>query len=94
VQTQIPVLFIEGDWDFQTPLENTLEIAKSFPKGRVVIGEQGGHGILEPFAQRYPKEWAQVMDFLRKGDMPNLPERMMLPTPKFTVPDFPAPAGK
>ncbi|MFB3890811.1 MAG: alpha/beta hydrolase [Phycisphaerae bacterium] len=94
VRTDIPVLFIHGDWDTNTPVENSLEIVKSFPRGRVVIVEQGGHGILEAFAQRYSKEWGQIMDFLRKGEMPNLPERMMLPAPKFTVPDFPVPAGK
>ena len=33
-------------------------------------------------------------DFLRTGDMPDLPERVTLSGPKFAVPDFPAPAAK
>lgn len=91
VQTPIPVLFMHGDWDASTPLINSLDIAKSFPKGRVVIIERGGHVTMEQFAVRYPREFSQVLDFLRTGDMPNLPERMPLPASKFTVPDFPPP---
>ena len=94
VETPIPVLFLHGDWDLNTPVENSLEIVKSFPKGRVVVVEQGGHVLLESFAQRYTKEWAQTMGFLRSGDMPALPERMSLGAPKFTVPDFPPPTAK
>ena len=89
-----PVLFLHGDWDLNTPVENSLEIVKSFPKGRVVVVEQGGHVLLESFAQRYTKEWAQTMGVLRSGDMPALPERMSLGAPKFTVPDFPPPTAK
>ena len=93
VVTPISVIFAQGDWDTQTPLENTLMIAKRFPKGRVVIAEHGGHGVLEPIAARFPKVWGQMTDFLRTGTMPDLPERLTLPLPKFAVPDFPAPTS-
>lgn len=91
VETSIPVIFAQGDWDTQTPVENTLEISKFFPKGKVIIAERGGHGVLEPIAGRFPKEWAGMMDFLRTGQMPSLPERVTLPAGKFTVPDFSMP---
>ena len=91
VKTSIPVIFIQGDWDTQTPMENTLAIIESFPNGRVVIAEHGEHGALEPALQRLPRAGADVLDFLRTGNMPNLPERVTLPVPKFAVPDFPAP---
>jgi len=91
VETSIPVVFAQGDWDTQTPVENTLEIKKSFPNGRVIIVERGGHGVLEPVAQRFPRVWGEMMDFLRTGEMPNLPERVTMPLPRFVVPAFPAP---
>ncbi len=94
VETAIPVLFIHGDWDTSTPMENTLEIAKSFPKSRVVVVEHGGHSMLEQVAQRFPKVWGDAMDFLRTGALPSLPERVTFPLPKFAVPNFPAPAPK
>jgi pimeloyl-ACP methyl ester carboxylesterase len=93
VQTPIPVIFAQGDWDTQTPVENTLEIIKSFPNGRVIIAERGGHGVLDPIARRFPKVWDQILDFLRAGDMPDLPDRVTLPLPKFTVPNFPPPGS-
>jgi hypothetical protein len=94
VVTPIPVIFANGDWDTQTPVENTLEIIKSFPRGRAIVAERGGHGVLEPIASNYPKVWGDVMEFLRTGVMPNLPERVKLGAPKFAVPSFPAPAAK
>ncbi|MBI3828592.1 MAG: alpha/beta fold hydrolase [Planctomycetes bacterium] len=94
VETSVPVVFAQGDWDTQTPVENTLSISKSFSKSRVLIAERGGHGVLEPVAQNYPKEWGAIVEFLRTGELPNLPERVKLPAPKFAAPDFPAPAAK
>ena len=72
-------------------VENTLEIIRSFPNGRVIIVERGGHGVLEPIAGRFAQLWDDVLGFLRTGDMPNLPERVTLPAAKFAVPDFRAP---
>ncbi|HTL52696.1 MAG TPA: alpha/beta hydrolase, partial [Planctomycetota bacterium] len=93
VETPIPVVFAEGDWDTKTPFENTVELAKSFPKSRVIIDEHGGHGVLDPICVRCPKEWNQILDFIQTGTFPELPERVSLPTPKFTVPDFPPPTA-
>jgi pimeloyl-ACP methyl ester carboxylesterase len=91
VETSVPVIFAQGDWDTKTPMENTLEIIRSFPNGRVILVERGGHGVLEPIAGRFPKVWDEVLDFLRTGAMPNLPGRVTLPVPKFAVPDFGVP---
>ncbi len=93
ITTDIPVIFAQGDWDMNTPLENATDIAKSFPRSRVIIAERGGHGVLEPIAQRHPKVWEQMMEFLRTGQLPDLPARVNLPAPKFTAPDFPAPSA-
>jgi virulence-associated protein VagC len=72
-------------------MENSLEIVKSFPNGRVLIIEHGEHAGIEPLAQSAPKVFAQLLDFLRTGNMTNLPERVTVPAPKFVVPDFPPP---
>jgi pimeloyl-ACP methyl ester carboxylesterase len=93
VETPIPVIFAQGDWDTQTPIENTLEISKSFPQSRVIVAEHGGHGVLEPIAKSCAKEWGEIIGFLQTGVMPNLPERVSLPMPKFSVPAFPVPGA-
>jgi pimeloyl-ACP methyl ester carboxylesterase len=94
IKNPIPIIFAQGDWDTSTPVENTLDIVKSFPNGRVIIAEHGGHGVLEPIAQRFPKVWEDMLEFLRTGKMPNLPERVTLPIPGFAVPGFPPLAAK
>lgn len=92
VQTPIPIILMHGDWDTSTPLENSLGIIKFFPKGRLLIVEHGEHMAREQVARNSPTEWGQMMDFLRTGNMPDLPDRIVLPVPKFAVPDFPPPA--
>lgn len=94
IRCEIPVIFAQGDWDTQTPMENTLDIARSFPNSRVIIAERGGHGVLEPLAQQHPKVFAQILDFLRTGNLPQFPARLALPAPRFVVPDFPPPGNK
>jgi pimeloyl-ACP methyl ester carboxylesterase len=94
VKNPVPIIFAQGDWDMSTPVENTLDIVKSFPNGRVIIAEHGGHGVLEPIAERFPNVWEDMMEFLRTGKMPNLPERVSLPRASFAVPGFPPPAAK
>ncbi|MCG3180201.1 MAG: hypothetical protein BIFFINMI_02558 [Phycisphaerae bacterium] len=94
VRTDIPVLFAQGDWDTQTPVENTLDIARHFPNGRVLIAERGGHGVFDPIARNQPATWERMLGFLRTGHMPELPARIVLPAPRFVVPGFPPPPAK
>jgi pimeloyl-ACP methyl ester carboxylesterase len=91
VVSQIPVVFAQGDWDTSTPIENTLNVAPYFLKGRVLIAEHGGHGVLEPISQHLPQVMEALLEFLRTGNTANLPARVQLPVPKFGVPDFPPP---
>jgi hypothetical protein len=94
VVSRIPVVFTHGDWDTSTPVENTLNVAPYFPNGRVLIAVHGGHGVLEPIAEHLPDVFAVLLEFLQTGSMANVPARVTLPVPKFTVPDFPPPASK
>lgn len=93
VVCQIPVVFLHGDWDVQTPIENTLQIAPFFPKGHVLLVERGGHGAMNQVAQHLPETMEALLGFLKSGNTANLPTRVSVPGPKFSVPSFP-PAGR
>lgn len=94
VMSRIPVVFAQGDWDFQTPIENALNVLPFFPNGRLLIAVHGGHGVIEPIAQHLPEVMATLIEFLKTGATANLPGRVTLPVPKFAVPDFPPPGSK
>lgn len=94
VVSRIPVVFAQGDWDFQTPIENALNLLPFFPNGRLLIAVHGGHGVIEPIAEHLPNVMAALIEFLKSGSTANLPARVTLPLPKFGVPDFPPPGSK
>ena len=88
------MVFAQGDWDTNTPVENALNIAPYFPNGRLMIATHGGHGVIEPIAENLPNVFETLLEFLRTGSTINLPARVTLPAPKFIAPDFPPPAAK
>ena len=86
----IPVVFAQGDWDISTPIENTYEVAPYFPNSRVLIAEQGGHGVLGPIGEQLPKTWQSLAKFLETGEMINIPAKVRLkPSQQYSAPDFP-----
>ena len=38
-----PVVFIHGDWDTSTPIENTLEVLPYYSRGHAIVVHRGGH---------------------------------------------------
>jgi pimeloyl-ACP methyl ester carboxylesterase len=94
VVSHIPIVFVQGDWDTYTPIENTLNIAPYFPNGRVLITECGEHGVLESLAADLPEVMATLLEFLQTGNTANMPARVTLPTPRLLAPDFPPPSSK
>jgi len=96
VVSPIPVVFVNGDWDTSTPVENALEVAPFFPKGRVLVGVNGRHGVLEQIDKTLPKVMAALLEFLRTGKTANLPDRVTLPIDRkdFDAIDFPPPEHK
>jgi len=93
VLSDIPVVFAQGNWDVNTPVENTYEIAPYFPNSRTIIAERGGHGVLEPIAEQLPKVWAEIEEFIRNGDLNDIPVNVTLgPSQRFEPPDFKLPA--
>ena len=91
VVNRIPVVFVNGDWDTQTPLENTLGIAPYFPKSHVLIVERGGHGAMNQLSQHQPETMNALVAFLKTGAIEKLPTRVSVPAPRFTAPNFEAP---
>ena len=91
IVNQIPVVFVEGDWDTSTPIENTLGVAPYFPNGHVLIVEHGKHSALKRIVEDAPEIATALMEFVRTGRTASLPTRMTLPVPKFEVPKFPPP---
>ena len=91
IVNQIPVVFVAGDWDTSTPIENTLAVAPYFPNGHVLIVEHGKHSALKRIVEDAPEITTALMEFVRTGNTARLPTRMTLPVPKFEVPRFPPP---
>lgn len=93
VVNQIPVVFVQGDWDVQTPVENLLEVTPYFAKSRTLIVENGGHNALSMVFQRHAAAGAALIEFLKSGSTDRLPVRVTLPAPTFAAPSFPPPAA-
>jgi pimeloyl-ACP methyl ester carboxylesterase len=91
VVSRIPVVFVEGDWDTSTPIENTLSVAPYFVNGKVLIVERGKHFALKQMLEDSPDTVTALTEFVRSGKTTNLPMRITLPVQKFQVPKFPPP---
>jgi pimeloyl-ACP methyl ester carboxylesterase len=93
ILSDIPVVFAQGNWDINTPIENTFEIAQYFPNSRIIIADRGGHGVLEPIADQLPKVWAEIEEFVRNGDLQDIPVNVTLkPSHRFEPPTFKLPS--
>jgi pimeloyl-ACP methyl ester carboxylesterase len=88
-----PVLFVHGDWDTSTPVENLLHVLPFFINSRVLLVHQGFHGAYAQVREHLPDATAAVMEFARSGSTANLPVRVTVPAPAVRVPDFPPPAS-
>ncbi|RKH63259.1 alpha/beta hydrolase [Corallococcus llansteffanensis] len=88
----IPVLFMHGDWDTSTPIENTLGMLPYFPNGRALLVHRGAHHTRAPVFEQQPEVLKQVLAFLKTGDTRGLALHVSLPVPTFRRPSFAAPA--
>lgn len=77
VESDIPVLFIHGDWDRHTPIENTFEIAPYFPNSHTLHIERGGHS---PFQQikDHPEVMDAIMLFAKTGSTNSIPNKISI----------------
>lgn len=91
VRNNLPVLFVHGDWDVNTPRENLLHVLPYFTNSRTVLVHQGQHSAFARVRETLPEATAAIMDFVRNGSTNNLPVEVTVPAPKFVAPNFPAP---
>ena len=93
VLSSTPVLFIHGDWDTSTPVENTLSMLPYFPNSRTLLVHRGRHGARYALLDQQPAARAAIIEFLKTGDTRAIPTNVTLPAPPFRRPSFPAPTG-
>ena len=75
VPCNVPVIFVNGDWDVKTPVENMHGIAPYFPRGRKVVVHRAGHGTMTTSTRcQHPEFIQQLAGFLETGDREGLPE--------------------
>lgn len=87
----IPVVFVHGDWDTSTPIENTLGLLPYFPNGHAILVHRAGHDGAFYQLRESPAAKQAIYDFLRTGETSALPTEASLATPRFAVPDFAPP---
>ena len=90
VVCDVPVVFVNGDWDVKTPVENMHEIAPYFPRGHPIVVHRCGHGTMTAATRRqHPKFIGQLAGFLETGDREGLPHEVTVrPTRTFRAPGF------
>lgn len=88
----MPIVFVHGDWDTSTPIDNTLGLLPYFPNGHAILVHRAGHDGTFYQLRGDPAAKQAVYDFLKSGNTNALPVDVTLPEPKFEVPSF-APHG-
>lgn len=84
VRDETPILFVQGDWDANTPVENLVDVLPWFPNARAVIVHRGQHN--GRLLRAHPDLDAASMRFLREGKMEGLPSNTDAPPVKFDLP--------
>lgn len=91
VRNETPVLFMHGDWDTSTPIENSEALAPYFPNSHLLHIHRGGHIARLELSQRKDPVMDQVVAFARTGRLEGLPDEVSLPAPTFALPPFAPP---
>lgn len=91
IPSDIPVVFVHGDWDTSTPIDNTLGLLPYFRNGHAILVHRGGHDGTMYQLRNDDAAKRAVYDFLETGATKGLPVEVTLPLPKFAVPDFAPP---
>lgn len=86
VRDPTPVLFVQGDWDPSTPMENTLAMLPWFPNARMMILHRAQHGGTFQWLRTRPELATKVFDFLRTGDFGDMPSEASLDPVAFEKP--------
>lgn len=89
--SDIPIVFVHGDWDTSTPIDNTLGLLPYFRNGHAIIVHRGGHNGTMYQLRNDDSARQAVYDFLKTGATKELPVSVTLPLPTFSAPGFPPP---
>lgn len=81
-----PILFVQGDWDTNTPIENLFGILPYYPKARTIIVHRGQHVGTRQLLLDRPDLWRSAMQFLSDGTMADLPAEAELAPIRFDLP--------
>ncbi len=81
-----PIVFVQGDWDPSTPIENTLAMLPWFPNAHMVILHRAQHGGTFQWLRTRPDVAAKIYDFLRTGTVEGLPTEVSLDPVTFVKP--------
>src|SRR5690606_6147727 len=85
-ETDIPTVFVHGDWDTSTPIENARELAPFFRRLHFVLVKGGSHGSLAQAWGASPEFRKELLEFYATGDMSGLPDEVVLPPVEWIVP--------
>ena len=93
---KVPVVFVNGDWDTKTPIENMRQIAPFFPNSHQVVVHRAGHGTMTySVKEQHPDLIKKLTRFLETGEMNEIPDRVTVnPYRTFRVPNFDPSTGK
>ena len=90
----VPVVFLQGNFDFSTPMENALHASKFLKRGRLIVVEGATHNVEDDVEQFAPDLKAQLQRYLSADSavtideaLKALPERGKVPTLKFETLD-------
>jgi len=92
VRDTTPILFVQGDWDPSTPIENTLAMLPWFPNARMMILHRAQHGGTFQWLRTRPELAAKAYEFLRSGSLEDLPSQADLDPVTFARPEAPPPS--
>lgn len=93
VVSQLPIVFVQGDWDCSTPVENLLDVLPYFPRSRTLIARRGEHATVSYLTTHHPAARAALQTFLATGDASGVPAAIDVPIPAMPAPAFPPPAS-
>ena len=85
-ETSIPTVIAQGDYDVSTPLDNALELAPFFKKGKLIVVHGGSHPALDDAMDASPEFAKAILAFARAGEMATLPNEVQLPPVQWVVP--------
>lgn len=91
VRNETPVLFMHGDWDISTPIENSQALMPYFPNSHLLHVHRGGHIARLELSQRKDPVLGSIVAFARTGCLADIPDEVSLPAPVFQLPQFPPP---